>query len=297
MDDFPITSPDFIDAFNKEKIEPWDTIIHFDKITLETEQLGGLETQKALTLLERYGICILRLHGHAPDEPTFRAFFESLGQVMDEQNLFKGDVKDIRPEADIAPITGSSKGDLGFHVDGTQTKDQPALLAFQYVKPADVGGNSRFVDLAAVLFSLSTKDYERVLTNLSRPDAAIFRKDGRELLSPIFHMPDDESLACRIRVDGVIELNPECQADYEILRNILINDDYGIKFKPIAGDIIVFDNWRVLHARDTVLGYNQRHHRRVWMEALLKRYQPQYRLGIRPLSLKLKAKILENNGK
>jgi hypothetical protein len=295
MNEFPITSPDFLNGFNREKIEPWDTIVHFDKITLETDQLGGLETKKALTLIERYGICLLRLHGQAPDELTFRAFFDSIGQVMHEQNLFFGDIKNIKPEPDIEPNTGSSAGDLGFHVDGTQTPDQPALLAFQYVDPADVGGNSRFVDLAAVLFALPTDIYERMLTNLSHWDAATFEKAGMTLTSPIFHIPDGESIACRIRLDDVISVKPEIRGDFEILKEILLGNSFGIKFKPLAGDIVVFDNWRVLHARDTVLGYNQRHHRRVWMEALLVQHQAYYKIGIRPVAASLKAEILENN--
>lgn len=295
MTDALISSPDFVNGFEFERIEPWTTFVHHDQFRIESEQIGDIQIEATLNMIQRYGLCHLRLYGQTPDENTFRAFFESIGQVMPEQNLFPGDVKDITPKPDIEPNTGDSKGDLGFHVDGTQTPDQPALLAFQYVKPADVGGNSRFVDIAAILFDLERAAFERVLANLSVSDAATFEKSGMKLVSPIFHMPDGESLACRIRVDDVITVRPSLRDDFEILKSALLNEKYGVKFKPRAGDIVIFDNWRILHARDTVLGFNQRHHRRVWMEALLPHYQPYFRIGIRPLPVQLKATILANS--
>jgi hypothetical protein len=297
MEDFQISAPDFVSATVREKINPWRILDDYHDFRIEPEQLGDNEIENTLRLVEKYGICHLRLHGLSPDASTLRAYFESFGQVMDEQNLFQGDIKDIKPQPDVAPVTGDSTGDLGFHVDGTQTPDQPALLAFQYVVPASLGGNSRFVDLAGLLFSFSDEIRLRLFDKLSHRDTAVFTKSGMELVSPIFHLPDNDSLAARIRIDNIICLKDECKEEFGLLREALLSDDFGIKLKPRAGDIIVFDNWRILHARDTVLGNNQRHHRRVWMEALLRKYQARFKLGIRPVSARFKAMIQENNSR
>lgn len=295
MEDFLIGAPNWITPLDREKITPWTTFVDHHDFRIERQQIGNIETEDSLRLLQRYGICQLRLSGQAPDEATLRAYFEPIGSAMDKQNNSQGDVKDIKPTPLAEPITGDSSGDLGFHVDGTQTPDQPALLAFQYVEPADLKGDSRFIDMAAILLQLPDDVRENILVDLARPDAAIFEKDGNSLTSPIFHMPDGESVACRMRIDGVISVNPACRESYEILREALLDERNGVKFKPQKGDIIVFDNWRVLHARDAVLGNNQRHHRRVWMDALLEHHQAHFKLGIRPVSARVKARILDEN--
>lgn len=296
MDDFIIGAPNWISPLDREKISPWNSFVDHHDFRIERQNIGDIETHDTLRLIQRFGICQLRLAGQAPDEATLRSYFEPIGKAMDEQNKEVGDVKDIKPtSAPEAPNTGDSTGDLGFHVDGTQTPDQPALLAFQYVEPADLKGDSRFIDMAAIMLQLPDAVREKVFLDLSQPDTAVFEKKGMRLVSPIFHLPDGESVACRIRIDGVIDVKEECRESYEIIRSALLNSDNGVTFKPRKGDIIIFDNWRVLHARDAVLGNNQRHHRRVWMEALLPHHQAHFKLGVRPISARIKAEILENN--
>lgn len=288
-----VTAPEFITPLQRAKITPWKSFIDLNDFRIQRERIGDIDIEDSLRLLEKYGICLLRLVGQNADEHTLRAYFESVGQVSRVQNHYSGEIKNIKPEPDIKPNSGDSAGDLGFHVDGTQHEDQPALLVFQYIVTADVGGNSRFVDVAKVLLEIPEERREQVLINLSRKDAAKFEKGNMVFSGPIFHFPDDHSLACRIRFDDVITVKEEFSDDFEILKNIILDEKFGIKFKPRPGDIIIFDNWRILHARDAVLGNSQRHHRRVWIDALLDRHQKDYRLGIRPLDLLTEVKMKE----
>ena len=57
------------------------------------------------------------------------------------------------------------------------------------------------------------------------------------------------------------------------------------------GDIVVFDNWRVVHARDEVFGMHVRRHWRGWVSNLKTTLQPDYYLGIRPFSTNIAAQI------
>lgn len=288
------TSPDFIDIEQKARILPWKRLDP-DEFTINAEKIGDNEIKATLRFLERYGIARLRLSGQYPDEEILRSYFELIGQVAGVQNDFPDEIKTIRPKLEVDPNTGDSARDLGFHVDGTQAEDQPALLAFQYVKTADFGGNSRFVDLASVIKDLPADRKDALLFNLSRKDAAVFDKKDMRLETSIFHFPDETSLACRIRFDDVIKCIKECREDYEYLGNAVYNK-YEIKFKPNPGDIIIFDNWRVMHARSEIYGDAQRVHRRVWMNALNTEHQDKYNLGIRPLPEYVIAEMKKQNG-
>jgi hypothetical protein len=66
-------------------------------------------------------------------------------------------------------------------------------------------------------------------------------------------------------------------------------------YLPRDGDIVVFDNWRVMHARDEIYGEVQRHHRRVWIAVPRHEHQISYQLGIRPISPEIAARIREAN--
>ena len=279
---FQATSTQFISSAERERIQPWKTIVDHDEFKIERERIGDIETQDTLKLIQKYGICLLRLFGQPPSEDVLRAYFESIGQVAGIQNEFAGEVKDLKPSPDVVANTGSSAGDLGFHVDGTQAINQPALLAFQYIVTADIRGNSKFVDLAKVILDIAEEERKEILVNLSKSNAASFDKKEMNFTGPLFNFPDNHSLACRVRFDDVITCHEDCQSSFETLKNSVYSD-YGITFKPRPGDIIIFDNWRIMHARDEVLGNAQRHHRRVWLNALLPQHQINYKMGIRPI--------------
>jgi hypothetical protein len=281
------TAPRWVDEERRSRIIPWRRIDP-EMFIMKRDKIGDDEVQDTLFRLQYFGISLLRLSARLPDEEILESYFSLLGQVAGVQNDFIGEIKTIRPKAEVDPNTGDSAQDLGFHVDGTQAFDQPALLAFQYVKTADFGGTSRFVDLAGVLKEIPNRD--EILVNLARPDAAHFEKKDMAYDGPIFSFPDGHSIAGRLRFDSVMSVNDECKEDFETLRNA-IHDGYEISFKPHPGDIIVFDNWRLMHARTEIYGDAQRVHRRVWMNALHMEYQGKYLLGIRPIDAKIEAKM------
>lgn len=287
------SAPKFISELERGKIDPWRRLPerHF---TIKTESFGGIQVEQTLNMVQQYGIALIRLIGHSPNSEVAESVFRLIGQAASQQNDFEGEMKDLLPKPEIEANTGSSAGDLGFHVDGIQAAHQPALLMFQYVQTADIGGISRFVDMAKVLLDLSDEKRNQLLINLSRKDAATFRKKGMTHTGPIFNMPDGHSLACRLRYDDVINCHEECESDFNFLKKIT-NEDYENYFKPLNGDIIVFDNWRIMHARTEIYGTRQRHHRRVWMDALNEEHQAEYLLGIRPIPVLIQAEIIKQN--
>jgi alpha-ketoglutarate-dependent taurine dioxygenase len=288
------SSPKFISALQRAKIEPWRRLPE-RQFTIRTESFGGIEVEETLELVQRYGIALIRLVGHSPTSEVTESVFRLIGQAAGQQNDFEGEIKELKPTPGIEANTGSSAGDLGFHVDGTQAAHQPALLMFQYVQTADIGGNSRFVDMAKVLLDLDEETRTRLLLNLSAKDAATFSKKDMIHSGPIFNFPDRHSLACRLRYDDVVKLRDDCKEDFEFLKRIT-NDGYENFFKPLNGDIIVFDNWRIMHARTEIYGMRQRFHRRVWMDALNEEHQANYLLGIRPVPVNILAEIQKQNG-
>jgi hypothetical protein len=262
-----------------------------DEFLVPEEKLGGLAQSRILRNVERYGICLIRPVGHEASPELVASLITMLGTATEWQNEEKGPIKDIRPKPGVDPNTGDSKGDLGFHVDGTQAVAQPPLLLFQYATGATLGANSKFADVNKILSDFPEAQRWRILTSLARHDAATFIK--REMLykGAIFSVSPTGEVMCRIRFDDVIEVHPECKEDFELLRDRFNDPYYPTVFQPLDADVVVFDNWRVMHARDEVYGTRDRHHRRVWFSHLKLEHQNKYKLGVRPVPPEVIAEI------
>ncbi|HVS80883.1 MAG TPA: TauD/TfdA family dioxygenase [Pyrinomonadaceae bacterium] len=272
------------------RIEPWAGLDH-QPLIVETPNLGDLDVGRLMRRVERYGISVLRMTAQSADDHVLTSLAKLLGPPCEEQNKYRGTIKRIRPEPDGLRNSGDTVADLGLHVDGTQHSIQPALLAFQYVAEAKVGANSIFVDAARVLHDIDSRKRHQLVVSLSRQDAATFSKRGMDYSGPIFSLSAAASIIARLRFDEVIKLHPDCLEDYQELKRRFNFAEYQLVFKPREGDVILFDNWRLLHARDEVFGLRQREHNRMWIANLFANLQPQWLLGIRGLPIETSAAI------
>jgi hypothetical protein len=279
----------------RARIDLWASWFPNQRFLVEEEKIGDLARTRILDNLERYGICHVRPVGLASNRELVESIIQMVGAPTEWQNGTRGPIKDIRPRSAVDPNSGDSKGDLGFHVDGTQHVDQPPVLLFQYATGATLGAYSRFADAARIIRDIPVKRRSSMLSNLARSDAASFNKGNREYMGPIFSFSPTDALMCRIRFDDVITINRKCLEDYRLLKRMFDDPYYSIVFQPRDGDVLLFDNWRVMHARTEVHGTRDRHHRRVWFANLKLELQPKYYLGIRPISRELAAKIQRMN--
>jgi alpha-ketoglutarate-dependent taurine dioxygenase len=278
------TMLELADDYQRNKIERWNKL-YTSEFLYAAKSLGESECREILDRVQRYGICQFRFIAQSAEEEILYSMERLMGPAFDEQNDFKGKVNTLRPSSAGAANSGQTSKDLGLHVDGTQHTIQPAMLIFQFVAEPKHGADSIFVDTASALFDLDDKVRKEVLAKLARPDAATFSKKGMTYTGPIFSLTHLETVACRARFDEVIQVHPTCEAEFNLLKEQVHKDKYKIRFKPIEGDILIFDNWRLLHARDEVFGERTREHRRMWLYGLLQHLQSDYKLGIRALGL------------
>lgn len=289
------TMPGVVTDLDMARIDLWDSRLNPDDILLEEPILGDEFHRRMLRLLERKGICQIRLTAHDPAEDILKGIARMLGELTEYQNEFIGSVKRITPKPEGALNSGDTSQDLGFHVDGTQHPDTPELLIFHYETVASVGAISLFMDTACALSHIEEPKRSQLIKNLARHDAAVFEKKGMRFEGPIFQLTPGNTLRCRLRFDGVITPHPECQDDFELLKEIFTSGRFNLEFRPREGDVVVFDNWRVMHARTEVSGIRQRAHWRGWIDRLKPGLQPYHFLGIRPVPLNVLAEIEEAN--
>src|SRR5690606_15873600 len=77
-----------------------------DDFLVEANAFQAQEIRRALSLLSRLGLCIIRISGADSDEQLLRSVIRAVGEPTRTQNDFDGRIKDLKPGAHGAPGTG-----------------------------------------------------------------------------------------------------------------------------------------------------------------------------------------------
>ena len=99
-----------------------------------------------------------------------------------------------------------------------------------------------------------------------------------------------------MRVDEVARANESCAEAFESFKNLINDKRYHFTALPRKGDIVLFDNTRLLHAREEIIGEDVRRHHRIWIEDLSAGNKDGHGIGLRINDVQLLAYIQRANG-
>lgn len=210
-----------------------------------------------LQAVARLGFCFVR---QVPAEPeATRRLAERIGYLRD--SIF-GAFWDFT--ADLAHgDTAYTNLEIGLHTDGTYTLDPPGLQLFHCLEFDGTGGESLLVDgfrAAAELARREPRAYQ-TLTRVRVP--ARYLEPGVELRAehPILDLDPAGNLfrVCFNNYDRAPFAPPDAEIEpfYAGLRAfaaILADPAFQLRFTLRPGTVLLFDNWRVLHARTAYVG-------------------------------------------
>ena len=231
-----------------------------------------------LTLLNTllvYGACVLE------NSPTHEAYLlklaERIGPVRDSNFGMLWDVKaDVELAGDAKTNSTANTGlRLGPHSD-LPTREVPPGFQFLHclINEAD-GGESTLTDGAALVEALE-RDHPEAFELLSTRHWIFFNRgpgiDHRWSAPIIDYLPGCDTPTIRafypVRAFPAMA-NEDVSRSYDALRlfhRMADQPEFELKFRLIAGDIMCFDNRRVLHGRDAFTGSGKRHLQGVYID-------------------------------
>lgn len=231
-----------------------------------------------LTLLNNllvYGACVLE------NSPTHEGYLlelaEQIGPVRDSNFGMLWDVKaDVELAGDAKTNSTANTGlRLGPHSD-LPTREIPPGFQFLHclVNEAD-GGKSTLTDGAALVEALE-RDHPEAFELLSTRHWIFFNRgpgiDHRWSAPIIDYLPGCDTPTIRafypVRAFPAMA-NEDVSRSYKALRlfhRMADQPEFELKFRLIAGDIMCFDNRRVLHGRDAFTGSGKRHLQGVYID-------------------------------
>ncbi len=242
---------------------PWDAATIADRfLTLDHDAFrreGGLDT--VLSGLARDGIVALR--GVPCTTEATRAVLEHFGYV---RTTIFGDIWEFSADASTGggfDDTASTPREITPHTDGTYSLDAPGLLGLHCHAYDATGGENVFTDGIAVAERLAADSPEQLelLRRIEIPGQYI--GDGAHLIArrPVLRYEDDELVQVSYNHhDRAPFLLPEptMSALYDALHHFdALANTRELQFELAiqAGDMVIFDNWRVLHGRRAFRGH------------------------------------------
>lgn len=213
-----------------------------------------------LNLVDRHGFALVTGVPATPE--ATEELLKRVGYIR--QTIFGGfwDFTANKAFAD----TAYSTVEIGPHTDGTYAIDSPGYQAFHCLEFDGTGGESIFVDAFKVAEVIREQDPEAFEVLSSVPVPAQYKGDGVHLMAenPIIGLDRDGGLR-KITYNNYdrapFRLEDSRQAAFYrslALFNSLINDRaYQLRFGLRPGTVVLFDNWRVLHAREAYEGHRR----------------------------------------
>ncbi|KAI0560567.1 Taurine catabolism dioxygenase [Gracilaria domingensis] len=220
-------------------------------------------------------------------ENTFKIIGEHLGHIQRHIRANEhGIVGETPTTLDWAAFSdeyfGVNSEEFNPHTDGTYLKgatlvngklyevNPPRMLLLQMAQPASQGGANYVVDAQRVLMDILEERPEMLKTLMKSNCLLTCRNDLISRGYPVFSMKDYNRMRLTFRFDAKVYVAEEdLKAVCMLNQDYFLNEKYRVRCPLTKGQILVVDNWRVLHAREKFVSTDtadcKRKLRRIWL--------------------------------
>ena len=214
--------------------------------------------REGLEAIERYGFCFV--HDVPPTLGDTRAVVERIGYIR--ETIFGG-LWSFSAEAMVHSDSAYSTQALRPHTDGTYSLDAPGLQIFHCLEYEGQGGESILVDGFQIAERLRREQPEafRVLASVEVTGQYIEPGVHLEASRPIFRLNQAGALL-QVTFNNYDRaplrlMNGQMEAFYDALRAFeTLANDPSLQLKHLLqrDEVLLIDNWRVMHARAAYQG-------------------------------------------
>lgn len=263
---------------------PWTPeVLISESVALEIDYADLMNKDEAvwqwLQQLLKFGYCLIR--GVPQQEGEVARVAQRMGQLRDTIYGLTWDVKSIENAANIA----YSSLPIPPHMDLMYYEVPPGYQFLHCLINQAEGGANIFLDTMQVAKVLKERDEKAFRLLATTPATFHYQRSGHHLVQrrPIIELDQETGDASAFRYaptfEGPLDIEGEKVEEYyaayrELVRIINQEPDLHLWRRPEEGDLVSFDNRRILHAR-TAFSNGNRHLQGAYVDwdAFLDRYR------------------------
>ena len=245
-------------ATDREAVPPPPSVVR--AIEIDGSAAIPALAARVLDLLRTHGAALVRREVRAPEDETEAWIAAFLVNGLDVIGTHFGRIEDLRTDNTTNTNTdqlGYTDAAIGLHTDQPFLDEVPRYQLLQGVRAADEGGDTVLADARAAFAYLASIDAEAARRLTSTP-VRFHRKQKafeRELISPIiveqpFQIRSSYFTAAPYQIPFA-EMESWYRAHDRFIR---IVRTHQYQFRLGAGDVLVYDNHRMLHGRTAFRG-------------------------------------------
>ncbi len=254
----------------------------------QIEQMDPAQREAVIRCLNHYGCALLGIQGSLPPERELGALTALLGQTILHDRSSTNGISTITPCAEDTGYAALTYNEHLPHTDCSYQPVPPAFVALQCEIPARCGGTSILIPAEALHQYLAEQDPEG-LRLMYDPDAYTIQRKQQVYTCAIFRQGEQGRIQIAYKVDaaeGAFSLRPKpaLQGTLKRVNQFLLTPQNQFRLKLEAGQILLFDNTRVLHGRTAIEvtpGDPDRKLHRLWFNGG-SIYQDRFELGFYP---------------
>lgn len=231
--------------------------------SMRPEDIEGLFTR-----LDEYGAAVIHcLERMGAQEATedFLKIKQLFGQAVWHKRSGSDGISVVSNELAYDPLfLATTTSEHPLHTDGPFLKSPPAVVAMQCVKRPAIGGQSVLLSSAA-LFEHLQKECGDAVLHLFSNDAFGCQRGDEVSIQPICKLVNGR-VRMRYRYDDVVSivLNPHArEIFFDCIVPFVRNPLNATSFNLEIGEILVLDNYAVLHGRTAFTGIRRLN--RLWL--------------------------------
>lgn len=241
-----------------------------DNVFLPVRSVSTLTPQQAAGMVARFqkfGFVILDCEPEMQSKQDFVQLQTYFGPIIRHNQSDELGILPITLLPDYPDYANTHHYHLDLHTDGAFEQVPPAVMAMQCEIAAETGGLSCLVDGYEVYQYLLQVDPVG-LHYLFEPDVFYIERDNQAAERAIFWHDRDGILKIAFRSDNIakIRVKPHAQPVFERIKQYLADPTHQFQWHLQPGEILIFDNTRILHGRTAFSPYSKRRINGLWFE-------------------------------
>lgn len=215
--------------------------------------------------LNTYGIALVEFTAEESPRQQLLCFAQLFGNTMHHDRSDADDIAVVAVLDETSVYPGISSRAYTFHTDGSYDEDPPEVVALRCEIPARKGGVTQLASARKLYEWLHSVD-KIALNALHQEDAISIRRAGKSFSGAIFRKCLGSRRAIRYRADEAVSssTHPNVKRAIDLVQTFLSNAENLVSFPLKAKQVLLTDNFSVLHGRTAFDSNDPRKLHRLW---------------------------------